>query len=429
MVISIIGTGYVGLVTGGVFADFGNKVTCIDIDSSKIKSLREAKIPFYEPGLEELVKRNIKERRLSFTTSYSESIPNSEAIFICVGTPKKQNGEADLKYVEDAIKETLKHINAQVLVVIKSTVPVGADEDFEKLVPITLKDRVQFASCPEFLREGSAVEDAIHPDRIVVGTESKPAEKTLEDLYKPFDSEILFTDLRSAQLIKYVANSFLATKISFANMVANLSEKVGADVEDVLNGAGMDKRITRTFFYPGVGYGGSCFPKDVSAFISIFEEFGLDPSLFKAVEGVNKGQIGLVVNKAKIILGDLRDKKIAILGLSFKPETDDLREAPSLKIIEKLLQQGAKISAFDPVAMENAKKILGDKISFSKDPYDALKDSDLVILVTEWNEFKELDFQKISQLMKNKAIIDGRNIYDPEKLKSLGFVYSGIGRN
>lgn len=429
MQISIIGTGYVGLVTGAVFADFGNIVTCVDINSSKIKSLKEAKIPFFEPRLEDIVKRNLSEKRLFFTSDYSFGVPKAQAVFICVGTPKKQNGEADLKYVEEAIKETLKYIKDKTLIVIKSTVPVGADEDFEKLVPDNLINQIQFASCPEFLKEGSALQDAITPDRIVVGTTSEYAKKILEELYRPFNSKMLFTDLRSAQMIKYVSNSYLATKISFANMVANLCEKVGADVEDVLNGAGMDKRITRVFFNPGVGYGGSCFPKDVSAFISIFEEFKLDPSLFKAVEKINKEQIDLVIEKAEGILRNLKDKKVAILGLAFKPETDDLREAPSLKIISRLLEEGVKISAFDPVAMDNAKKILGDKVHYAGSAYEALADSDLGILVTEWNEFKELDFKKIATLMKNKAIIDGRNIYDPDTLKSLGFVYSGIGRN
>ncbi len=429
MKIAIIGTGYVGLVTGAVFADFGNTVTCIDINTEKIDSLVKAAVPFYEPGLKEIVQRNIQEERLMFTTKYSEGIPESEAIFVCVGTPKKQNGEADLKYVEDAIKEALKYIKDKTLIVIKSTVPVGADEDFEKLVPGELKDKVQFASCPEFLREGSAVEDAIHPDRIVIGTQSEFARGVLDKLYKPFNSPILYTDMRSAQMIKYVANSFLATKISFANMVAALSEEVGADVEDVLDGAGMDKRITRVFFNPGVGYGGSCFPKDVSAFISVFEEYGLDSSLFKAVQDINRAQIDLVVKKATDFLGKISGKKIAILGLSFKPQTDDLREAPSLKIIDKLLDEGARVSAYDPVAMENAKKITGDKVIYSQDAYDALKDADLAILVTEWNEFKELDFGKVAKVMRNKAIIDGRNIYNPDTLKSLGFQYSGIGRN
>ncbi len=429
MRIAIIGTGYVGLVTGAIFADFGNNVTCIDIDKDKIKSLKKSKIPFFEPSLAEIVKRNLKEGRLFFTTDYSNGVSKSEAVFICVGTPKKQNGEADLKYVEDSLKEVLKYIIKKTLIVIKSTVPVGADEGFEKLVPDNLKDTVQFASCPEFLREGSAVEDAAHPDRVIIGTTSEYAKKVLEDLYRPFDSKILFTDLRSAQMIKYVSNSFLATKISFANIVANLCEKVGADVEDVLDGAGMDKRITRVFFNPGVGYGGSCFPKDVSAFISIFEEYGLDASLFKAVEDINKRQVDLIVNKAKKILEDLRDKKIAVLGLSFKPETDDLREAPSLKIIDRLLKEGAKISAFDPVGMENTSKILGNKIKYSKDAYEAVTGADLAILVTEWNAFKELDFKKVADLMKNKAIIDGRNIYNPEAIKALGFIYSGIGRN
>lgn len=429
MVISVIGTGYVGLVTGAVFADFGSEVYCVDIDKEKINALKKGKTPFFEPGLEELVGKNLKANRLFFTTSYTEAIPDSEVIFICVGTPSKENGEADLKYVRTAIQEALKLINNKTLIVIKSTVPVGADEQFEKLVPNNLKNKIEFASCPEFLREGSAVNDAAFPDRVVIGTNSEDASKTLRELYKPFNSKILVCDLRSAQMIKYVSNTFLATKISFANMVANLCEKVGADVEAVLEGAGMDKRITRTFFYPGVGYGGSCFPKDVSAFINIFKSQGLDASLFEAVEDINKKQGELVIQKAQKLLRNLTGKTITILGLSFKPETDDLRDAPSLKIIKLLLDKGAKIKAYDPVAISNTKRILHDMVEYSEDPYAAAKNSDLIILVTEWNEFKELDFNKIKKLMKNPAIIDGRNIYDPKKLKALGFKYLGIGRN
>lgn len=430
MTISIVGTGYVGLVTGAVFADFGNTVYCIDIAKEKIDSLKHGHVPFFEPGLEDLVKKNIDQKRLFFTTNYADAIPDSEIVFICVGTPPEQNGDADLSYVNSAILETAKHIKKETLIVIKSTVPVGADEQFEKLINDKLRDKVEFASNPEFLKEGSALQDALHPDRIVIGAKNQKYADALVKLYQPFGSNIIICDLRSAQLIKYVANTFLATKISFANLVANLCEKVGADVESVLQGASLDKRIGRAFLYPGVGYGGSCFPKDVSAFISTFKKSGLDPQFFEEIEKINKLQVDLFVKKIDQAVGGVSNKIITILGLSFKPNTDDLRHAPSLAIIKKLVALGAKIKTYDPVAMVGARALLGEQnIVYAKDAYSALEQAEALALVTEWNEFKELDLKKVKQIMKNPVIVDGRNIFEPKLVKALGFRYSGIGRS
>ncbi len=427
MVISVIGTGYVGLVTGAVFADFGHTVWCVDIDKAKIAALERGEMPFYEPGLKELVKRNHDQKRLFFTTDYQTAIPKSKAVFISVGTPAL-NGHPNLTYLESAIKQTAEHLKRYTLIVIKSTVPVGIEKKLQDLITSHTNAKFEFASCPEFLKEGSAVEDAINPDRIVIGTNSKIAQKLLLDIYKPFPGERLTCDLPSAQLIKYTSNALLATKISFANAIANISELLNADAEVVLKGTGLDKRIGQYFLKPGVGYGGSCFPKDLSAFVSITKDLGYQFKLLEAVEEINNHQIDLFVDKVSQQIGDLTKKTLAVLGLAFKPNTDDIREAPSLKIINKLLAKGAKIKAYDPLAAETAKKVLGDSITYSNSPYEAAKNADALLIVTEWNEFQELDLKKIKQSMKKAVIIDGRNIYNPEKTRALGFRYVGIGK-
>lgn len=429
MVISIIGTGYVGLVTGAVFADFGHTVHCIDIDTKKIADLKKGIIPFYEPGLSDLVTRNYHQKRLHFTTDYSDTIPKSEAIFICVGTPPQKNGEPNLEYLFSAAEETAKHLKKYTLIAIKSTVPVGVENELEDLIRKHTNKPFEFASCPEFLKEGSAVEDAMKPDRIVIGTQSKKAEKLLLEIYEPFNGQRVICDLTSAQLIKYAANTFLATKISFANAIANICEKTGADVEVVLGGIKLDKRIGASFLNPGVGYGGSCFPKDLSAFISIAEDYGIDFELLKAVQLINQHQVDLFLEKIEKAIGQLNGKTISVLGLSFKPNTDDIREAPSIRIIQELLKRGAKINAYDPLAEKNTKLVLKNSINYAQDPYQAVKGSSALLIVTEWNEFKELDLGKIKKLMKTPVIIDGRNIYDPKKVKTLGFIYKGIGRS
>lgn len=428
MSIEIVGTGYVGLVTGAVFADFGHKVQCLDVDSKKINSLKKGEIPFYEPGLEELVRINSSKNRLTFTESFADSIPKCKTIFICVGTPPGKNGEADLSYLFSSVKSTAKYLSDNSLIVIKSTVPIGVEEELESIVAKNTKARFEIASCPEFLREGSAVEDCRNPDRIVIGTKSKEAADRLLDLYKNFGGERLVCDIRSAQMIKYASNSLLATKISYANAIANLCEKTGADAELVLQGVGLDRRIGRSFLYPGLGFGGSCFPKDISAFIDIASRINYDFGLLKEVEKINKGQIELFLDKVADGVGDLKDKHLAVFGLSFKPNTDDMREAPSVKIINRLLEKGANVNAYDPVALRLAQMIFKDSINYHQDPYKAAQGADAVLVVTEWNEFKELDLVRLKNIMKNPVIIDGRNIYDPQKIRSLGFKYSSIGR-
>lgn len=429
MTITIIGTGYVGLVTGAVFADFGHKVICVDTDEKKIDSLIQGDVPFFEPGLEELVRQNLVQKRLIFTSSYKEAVPNSQVVFICVGTPSDKNGEANTNYLFEAISETARHFKNNTLIVIKSTIPIGLEEKIEKTIKNQSKNKFELASCPEFLREGSAVEDAKNPDRVVIGTTSKKATNTLLELYKHINGYRLVCDIRSAQTIKYAANTYLATKISFANAVANICERLGADAEIVLEGVGLDKRIGKNFLRPGVGYGGSCFPKDVSAFIHIAQNAGYDFTLLKSVEEINQGQVDLTLQKLSKEIGNLKGKTISILGLAFKPNTDDIREAPSVKIIKKLLGQGAKVKAYDPAAANNIQNIFENNVEITQNPYDALKNSEAMLIVTEWNEFKELNLSKVKKLMKKAIIIDGRNIYDPSKVKTLGFSYQGIGRN
>ena len=434
MTLTVVGAGYVGLVTAAVFAELGNKVFCIDINKERIEGLKRGKIPFFEPSLSEYIKRNLSQKRLFFTTSYKESVPKSQIVFICVGTPPKENGEADLSYLFAAVEETARNLAGYTLITIKSTIPIGFENDLESTVKKYAKARFEFAACPEFLREGTAIEDTLHPDRIVIGSFSKKAQKILLSLHAPISGERIICDIRSAQLIKYAANSLLATKVSFANTIAALCEKMGADVEKVIAGVGADRRIGRSFLYPGVGYGGSCLPKDVLAFIAIGRHFGYDLSLLRAVDDINQRQIELFVEKVRKALGvkgDVgnvaQDKKVAVLGLAFKPNTDDMRDAPSIKIINHLLDLGIEVTAYDPQAMDNAKKIL-PKVKFAKDVYSAIKNQDALLLVTEWPQFSQIDLARAKKLLKRPIIVDGRNLFPKDKVKELGFTYIGIGR-
>ena len=437
MKITIVGTGYVGLVSGTCFAETGIDVVCVDIDKTKIDKLNDGQIPIYEPGLEDIYKKNIEKGRLTFTTNLEESIKDSDAVFIAVGTPPDEDGSADLKYVLGVAREIGRTLDHYLVIVTKSTVPVGTSVKVKKAVADELEKRglsipFDVASNPEFLKEGSAVDDFLKPDRIVVGTESEKAQKVMRKLYKPFllnGHPILFMDITSSEMTKYAANSMLATKISFINDIANLCEILGADVDSVRKGIGSDARIGHKFIYPGTGYGGSCFPKDVKALIRTADENGYSMEILKAVESVNFRQKAVLFEKImRHFDGNIKDKKFAIWGLAFKPKTDDMREAPSLVIIEKLLHAGAKVVAYDPVAMEEGKRILGNTIEFAKDEYDACVDADALILVTEWPEFRLPNFRVLQKLLKNKLIFDGRNIYDSEELAELAFTYYAVGR-
>ncbi len=430
MTITFVGHGYVGLVSASIFADLGNTVWVIGHTKEKIENLKKGIIPIYEPGLEEIVKRNVKAKRLLFTLDYTEAIAVSEVVFIAVGTPPKTTGEADLSIVFEVAKKIGEHLDGYTVVVTKSTVPVGTNAKVKKIIEKEKPKKSTFdvASVPEFLREGQAISDTLHPDRIVIGTETKKAQDALVKLHKPIDGTSVLTTIPTAEMIKYAANAFLATKISFANAIAHLSELTGADGLKVLDGVGLDKRAGKSFLSPGPGYGGSCFPKDVKALIVIARQYGYDFSLLLDVEKVNAQAMENIVNKAKTFLGNnLKKKTIGILGLSFKPDTDDMRDAPSIVVIEKLQKLGASIKAYDPIAVGNAKKIFKG-IQFCPDSYAVSYDADLLIVMTEWNEFRQLDIQKIKSLMKTPYIIDGRNIYDPYTMRNLGFAYQGVGR-
>ncbi len=438
MKIVVVGTGYVGLVTGTCFAEVGVDVTCVDIDLKKIENLHKGIMPIYEPGLEEMVLRNVDKGRLHFSTSLADSIKGADVAFIAVGTPPGEDGSADLKYVLAVAREIGENMQDYLVVVTKSTVPVGTAKKVSQAVKEALEKRganiaYDVASNPEFLKEGAAIDDFLKPDRIVIGIDSQRAEEIMKKLYKPFllnGHPILFMDIPSAEMTKYAANSMLATKISFMNDIANLCELVGADVNLVRKGIGSDNRIGNKFIYPGVGYGGSCFPKDVKALIRTAKEKGYSMRVLDAVESVNEDQKSVLFNKInKHFNGDLKGKTFAMWGLSFKPKTDDMREAPSLVIIEKLLEAGAKVKAYDPVAMKEAKHIIGDIIEYTNDPDEALIDSDALLLITEWPEFRLPNFKVMTKLLKNQVIFDGRNIYDAKELKDLGFTYYGIGIN
>ena len=430
MTITVIGHGYVGLITASVFADFGNTVHVVGHTPEKIEKLKKGIPPFYEPGLEDLLKRNVEAGRLKFTLSYKDAVPPAEIIFITVGTPPKKTGEADLSHVFAASEEIGKYLDGYTVVTIKSTVPLGTNREVSKLLNKIKSPKAIFdsASCPEFLREGSAISDTLYPDRVVIGSDAPKAVARLVELHKPIDGQTVITSIQTAELIKYASNSLLSTKISFANAMAFICDKTGADIEQVLTGVGLDKRIGRSFLYPGVGYGGSCFPKDVKALISQAKILGYDFKLLKSVDEINQEAKVNFFHKIKSTLKNLKGKNITILGLAFKPNTDDMREAPSVYIISQLQKHGAKVKAYDPIAVENASKLLKD-VHYAPNSYDAARDADALVIITEWNEFKVLDLSKIKKLMRNPVIFDGRNIYEPEKVKKLGFTYKGVGRS
>lgn len=436
MKVTIVGSGYVGLVTGACFSEVGINVVCVDIDSKKIDNLNNGIIPIYEPGLEEMLMRNMKKGRLSFTTNIAEALKDSEVLFISVGTPPDEDGSADLKYVIAVARDCGKNINDYLLVVTKSTVPVGTSLKVKNAIQEELNKRnvnipFDVASNPEFLKEGAAIADFLKPDRIVVGVESPRAEDLMKSLYKPFTMNghpLIFMDIVSAEMTKYAANAMLATKISFINDIANLCEIVGADINLVRKGIGSDSRIGTKFIYPGIGYGGSCFPKDVQALIRTGSEYKYELRILQAVEDVNNDQKLVIFNKINnYFKGDLQGKTIAVWGLSFKPQTDDMREAPALKIIKNLLEAGATVKAYDPVAMEEAKHHFGDTISYYNDLHEVLIDADCLAILTEWPEFKFPNFKIVSKLLNNPAIFDGRNIYDKNEMKEHGFEYFCIG--
>lgn len=429
MHISIIGAGYVGLVTGACFADLGNDVICVDSDAEKIKAIKKGKITIYEPGLEEMIKRNSREGRLKFTHNVKDAVTKGDVIFICVGTPSKEDGGADLTYIENVSKDIAIHMKSYKVIVEKSTVPVETGERVKGVIRHHKGDKAKFdvVSNPEFLREGSAIDDFMHPDRIVIGAESKKAKDIMIDLYSALKAPIVITNIKGAEIIKHAANSFLALKISFINVISNICERVGTDVVEVAKGIGLDKRINMKFLNAGIGYGGSCLPKDVNAFIHICDKLGYSFNLLREVRNINELQKEVLIQKTEKMLWNLKGKTIGVLGLSFKPDTDDIRSAPSLAIIAKFQESGCAIKAYDPKAMNKAKKVLHD-VKFCKDAYDVAKGSHCLVILTEWNEFKELDFKKIKKLLNQAIIIDGRNIYDPVKMKQMGFHYTGIGR-
>jgi len=432
MKIAVVGTGYVGLVTGTCFAETGNEVICIDIDKSKVDKLSSGQITIYEPGLEKIFLRNQKEGRLHFTTNLAEGIKDAQIIFLALPTPPGEDGSADLKYILGVANDLGKIITDYKVIIDKSTVPVGTADKVTAAIAKNAKVEFDVVSNPEFLREGVAVDDFMKPDRVVIGTTSERAIKILNDLYAPFvrqGNPIIFMDEKSAELTKYAANSFLATKITFMNEIAQLCEKLGADVDMVRKGIGSDERIGRRFLFPGIGYGGSCFPKDVQALAKSSTEVNYEFKILEAVMEVNEKQKLHLLPKIKTYFkNNLKGKKIALWGLAFKPNTDDIREAPALYIIDALLAEGATVTAFDPEAMLNVKGVVGDKITYVDNQYDALKDADALVIATEWSEFRTPDFTKIVSLLKNKVIFDGRNLFDLSQIETLGFHYESIGR-
>jgi UDPglucose 6-dehydrogenase len=449
MHIGVIGTGYVGLVTGACFSEFGVFVTCVDKDIKKIRSLKQGKVPFYEPGLEELVQRNIKQGRLTFTTDIAEAVKSSLVLFIAVGTPPRGDGSADLSYIEEVAKEIAKNMREYKVIVTKSTVPVGTGDRIRKIVSRHLNEKVDFdiVSNPEFLREGSAIEDFMRPNRVVIGADSQQAIAIMKDLYKPLyliETPFVITNIETSELIKYASNSFLATKISFINEIANLCEKVGADVHMVAKGMGLDQRIGPKFLHPGPGYGGSCLPKDTKALLKMAEEHDVELGIIHAAVIANERQRESMVKKIKDAIGRLKGKTIAILGLSFKPNTDDIRDAPSIYIIRRLLKEGAKIRAYDPVfkskeLLLNSIKLSGEVpehsassfklIKFCKDPYEAAEGANALVIMTEWNQFRNLELERLKKLLTEPFFFDLRNIYAPQKMKKLGYKYFCVGRN
>lgn len=432
MHIAVIGTGYVGLVTGACFAEFGVEVTCVDVDKGKIDRLNQGVIPIYEPGLDQIVEKNSRAGRLHFTTDIKSAVEQALVIFLAVGTPPKEDGSPDMSFYQAAAKDISEAMNGYKVLVTKSTVPVGTGKWLREFVSKNQKIKTNFgvASNPEFLREGAAIDDFMRPDRVVVGSNEPDAVAILKDLYRPLyliETPVVITSLEAAELIKYAANAFLATKITFINEIANLCDAIGCDVHDVAKGMGMDNRIGRKFLHPGPGYGGSCFPKDTKAFTKVGDKYSVETSVVDAVIKANDFQRQAMIPKIEKLVGDLKDKQIGVLGLSFKPETDDMRESPAIDIIKELQSRGAKVKAFDPVAMEEAKHYLSD-VEYAQNEYDAIEDADALIIITEWNQFRALDMEKVKQLLKSPKIADLRNIYEPQNMRDLGFEYVGVGR-
>ena len=433
MNICVIGTGYVGLVTGACFADFGISTVCVDKDDKKIKRLKEGEIPIYEPGLKELIDKNLKEKRLSFTTDTADAIKKSLVIFIAVGTPPRGDGGTDMKSIEEVSRSIAANLNGYKVVVTKSTVPVGTGKMIEKIISGERKEDHLFdvASNPEFLREGSAVEDFMRPDRVVIGARSAQAVAILKDLYSPLyliETPFVVTGIETAELIKYAANAFLALKISFINEIANICEKTGADVHVVARAMGLDRRIGPKFLHPGPGYGGSCLPKDTTALLNIAKNIGYDFKLMDAVIEVNRAQRKLMLGKIKNAVGKLKGAHIGVLGLTFKPNTDDIRESPAIDIVEGLIREGAVIKAYDPAGMKNASLILPQTVVYCMDPYEVAEDCDCLVIATEWNQFRKLDLERIKRLLKYPRLVDLRNVYEPEEMRKTGFEYVGVGR-
>lgn len=431
MNIAVVGTGYVGLVTGTCLAETGNTVTCVDINAEKVQKMREGVVPIYEPHLDILFERNIKAKRLSFTTNLAEAVEKAKIIFLALPTPPGEDGSADLSYILGVANDLGKLIRDYKVIVDKSTVPVGTAEKVQKAIAANATCEFDVVSNPEFLREGFAVDDFMKPDRVVIGSSSEKAKKIIEELYKPYvrqGNPIIFMDERSAELTKYAANAFLATKITFMNEIANLCELLGADVDAVRIGIGSDDRIGKRFLFPGIGYGGSCFPKDVQALAKSAIDVDYDFRILKAVMNVNEKQKTIIVPKIKDFFGSLAGRRFALWGLAFKPDTDDIREAPALYIIDELIKEGATVCAYDPEAMSNVKKLLGDKILYAADQYEALKDADALLIATEWSVFRNPEFERVEKMLKEKVIFDGRNLYSLDQMRELGFYYSSIGR-
>jgi UDPglucose 6-dehydrogenase len=429
--ICVIGVGYVGLVTGACLADLGNHVVCLNRNKEKSDNLKKGILPIYEPGLEEIVRRNNEAGRLHFTTSYDEAMEDAAFVYISVGTPSGDSGEADLAHVEAAATDVARRIHQPLIIINKSTVPIGTGDWVADIVRQHMPDaEVPFwvVSNPEFLREGSAVYDWMNPDRVVLGSTNREAAEQVAELHYPLHAETIITDLRTAEMIKYASNAFLATKISFINEMANICEVLGADVKEVARGMGTDHRISPHFLGAGIGWGGSCFPKDVKALAHMASTHGTHPQMLRAVMEINYDQRKRFVTKLRHLHGGLRGKTVGVLGLSFKPNTDDMRDAPSVEIINLLLYEGARVQAYDPVAMENARRVLGDAITYCQDPYQVADEADALLLVAEWNEFKQLNMERVKALMRRPVLLDGRNIYDPKRMRELGFTYRGMGR-
>lgn len=432
MHIAVIGTGYVGLVTGACFAEFGVDVTCVDVDVTKIEKLHQGIIPIYEPGLDQIVEKNVKAGRLHFTTDIASGVERAEVVFLAVGTPPKPDGTPDMSYYQQAARDVAEAMNGYKVLVTKSTVPIGTGKWLRQFVTENLKTPTEFgvASNPEFLREGAAIDDFMRPDRVVIGSNEERAIDVMKELYRPLyliETPIVITSLEAAELIKYAANAFLATKITFINEVANLCDAIGCDVHDVARGMGMDNRIGRKFLHPGPGYGGSCFPKDTRALTTVADQFGVETRIVDAVIEANERQRDAMIPKIEKLVGDLAGKKLGVLGLSFKPETDDMRESPAVDIINAVKAKGASVKAYDPVAMDEAKHCI-EGIEFAEDEYAAIDGADALVIITEWNQFRALDMERVKQLLRSPKIADLRNIYEPEVMREMGFEYVGVGR-